>query len=384
MLNLASRTKTLDELLGLSFAAIDIPSAIRNRAVRRYQEVANWLSEYWAYGNGGEIYPQGSFRLGTVVAPISADGEYDMDLVCRLDIKSASITQAELKTRVGDALRAYVATMPIGLPQLEEGKRCWTLTYPGEPFHMDVLPAIPDPSGTPNAIQLTDRAVVRWQPSNPIAYAEWFHEVMAREMLLLKEAAARALDIEDVPEDEIKTTLQLAVQALKRHRDIFFAHDPKLGPASIIVTTLAAKAYTGGGSLYEVLTDVTRKMPTKVDVVDGQWVVENPVCDDENFADRWNGHPEKANAFFGWMTRAANDFGAYERAEGADEILESVRKSLGDEPARVAAAKLGDQVRNRRATGLLSVGGAGTIGAASRRSVPAHTFHGDAPKHPHA
>src|SRR4051812_12887277 len=165
MLDFESREQTLDELLGLSLAAIDIPAAIRARAVARYQEVASWLSGYWSYGSGGEVYPQGSFRLGTVVAPIHFACEYDIDLVCRVDLASTSITQTELKRRVGVALRAYVATSPVGDPRLKEGARCWTLEYPSEPFHMDVLPAVPDPTGAPNAIKLTDRDLVRWQPS---------------------------------------------------------------------------------------------------------------------------------------------------------------------------------------------------------------------------
>jgi hypothetical protein len=381
MINLESRHDTLDELLGLSFVAIDIPSQVRARAVNRYQEVADWLSAHWSHGGGGEVYPQGSFRLGTVVSPIHAAGEYDMDLVCRIDVQSTSISQRELKRRVGVALRAYVAISPVGLPRLEEGKRCWTLVYPGEPFHMDVLPAIPDLEGAQHAIKLTDRDLTRWQASNPIAFASWFRGVMVEELWVLKEAAAEArkLNVQDVPDDEIRTTLQRAVQALTRHRDIHFAGEVKVAPASVIITTLAARSYTGGGSLYDVLMDVTRRMPGQVQRVNGRYVVENPVCEDENFADRWNKHPEKADAFFAWIGQAAVDFGQFGHAEGADVLLESVRKSLGDVPARAVEAQIGAQVRNRRSNGLLTVGTTGVLGAVGRRNVPDHTFHGDAP-----
>jgi hypothetical protein len=246
---------------------------------------------------------------------------------------------------------------------------------------MDVLPAIPDPEGAQHAIKLTDRDLTLWQASNPIAFANWFRGVMVEELWVLKEAAAEALslNVQDVPDDEIKTTLQRAVQALKRHRDIHFAGEFKLAPASVIITTLAAQSYTGGGSLYDVLMDVTRRMPSQVERINGRYVVENPVCGNENFADRWHKHPEKADAFFAWIDQAAVDFGRFGHAEGADVLLESVRKTLGDVPARAAEAQIGAQLRNRRSNGLLTVGATGVLGAAGRRNVPDHTFHGDAP-----
>jgi len=39
------------------------------------------------------IYPQGSFRLGTVVRPDTRTGEYDIDLVCWLLIAKETVTQ---------------------------------------------------------------------------------------------------------------------------------------------------------------------------------------------------------------------------------------------------------------------------------------------------
>ena len=56
-----------------------------------------------------------------------------------------------------------------------------------------------------------------------------------------------------------KTPLQRAVQILKRHRDIMFAGDEDK-PVSIIITTLAAKAYQGDVSDF----DVAKEMITSV------------------------------------------------------------------------------------------------------------------------
>jgi hypothetical protein len=81
-----------------------------------------------------------------------------------------------------------------------------------------------------------------WLPSDPIRYADWFRDRMKTELLRKQAALAekRQSSIELVPESDVKTTLQRAVQALKRHRDLFFKEDPKAGPPSILITTLAA------------------------------------------------------------------------------------------------------------------------------------------------
>jgi hypothetical protein len=375
---MTDRGAQLDELLGLSIAEFDIPDDVYARAVARYEHAAAALAEHWPEG-AGEIYPQGSIRLGTVTAPVNHAGEYDFDLVCRRELVPQSTTKQELKLDVGTGLAGYVATGPQGRPRLSEGKRCWTLDYPREPFHMDVLPAIPDPDATGTAILLTDRELREWQHSDPIAFADWFHARMRTELVQLSEAVAKRMDIEQAPPSALKTTLQRTVQALKRHRDIHFASAPKDGPASVIITTLAARAYRGGGSLLEVLLDVSARMPGLVEHQNGLWLIPNPVAPEENFADRWNRHPERARRFFDWMERARADFAGLGSDLGLDTVLEKMAESFGEIPARRAGKRFGGEIVSVRGKGALGVAATGLLGPRSTRPVPSHTFHGDAP-----
>jgi hypothetical protein len=95
------RGAQLDEILDASISDFDIPAAVYERAVARYGQVGDWLSEYWTgSAGGGDVYPQGSFRLGTVVQPIDPRDDYDIDLVCRRDMSKESTTQELLKTDV--------------------------------------------------------------------------------------------------------------------------------------------------------------------------------------------------------------------------------------------------------------------------------------------
>jgi hypothetical protein len=380
------RQPMLDRLVGDAIASLDIPDNVYERAVARYEAVAAWLEERWLVsGVSGLIYPQGSFRLGTVVRPILADGEYDMDLVCRRDLRKESITQALLKDEVGRGLRDYAASRPEGSPRLEEGKRCWTLDYPVEPFHMDFLPSIPDLEATPDGLLITDREVRQWQHSNPVGFSEWFYTVMARELRDSRAVLAKQMEVEveEVAEWKVKTTLQRAVQALKRHRDLHFV-DRDFVPASIIITTLAGRAYRGGGDLYEVILAISGEMADYVEVRDGVLWVENPVQEKENFADRWRAEPRRADAFFEWIEAAHNDFASIGDDIGADRTLSRIAKSFGEGAKTAAAAALGNEIRDTRDRGALRVTSpTGALGAAAVGiPVRKHIFHGDPPASP--
>jgi Cyclic GMP-AMP synthase DncV-like, nucleotidyltransferase domain len=381
MLAATDSRQQLDQLLGAAIADFDIPDEVYERVVARYEGVGTWLSDYWDDSRSdGVIYPQGSIRLGTVVQPINPHDDYDIDLVCRRDLAKESTTQAALKGDVGRGLGLYVASGPDGTPTREEGKRCWTLDYPFEPFHMDVLPALPDTAATPNGILLTDRELREWQHSNPIDYASWFHQRMRQEFVSLREALAKQMDVDDVPEWKVKTTLQRAVQALKRHRDYHFADDPDNRPASIIVSTLAARAYAGDGPLYEVLLDVTSEMASLVERRDGIYWVPNPVQPKENFADRWQTHPERARCFFDWVERAQADFRSYGAELGVDRLLVKFARNFGERSSQRAGELLGGGLARARDAGTLGMAaGSGFLGRTATRPVPKHTFHGDDP-----
>ncbi len=382
----ADPNRLLDELLSSSIAEFDVPLAVQERAIARYEALGSWLAGHWgADPADGLIYPQGSIRLGTMVRPVTDGADYDVDLVCQRDIRKESTTQKELKADVGDGVAAFIASGPEGHPWRKEGKRCWTLDYPSEPFHMDVLPALPDLEALPNGILLTDREYRLWLPSNPVDYSTWFYERMAREFAEKRAhvAVAKQMEVEDVPDWYVKTTLQRAVQALKRHRDIHFEEEPETRPASIIITTLAARAYTGAGPLYEVLLEVVEKMPTQVEKRDGVWWVANPVQPKENFADRWRTKPGSADRFFSWMGQVQVDFAAVGAGRGLDRVVGNLAKSFGESPARRAGEKYGVELRDARVAGRLGMAaGTGTLAAATSRSIPRHTFHGDAPERP--
>ena len=144
---------------------------------------------------------------------------------------------------------------------------------------MDILPAIANVEQMPDGILLTDTELVRWQKSNPKEYAAWFHRAMATQFDRKRAEIAESLkaSIEDVPEWRVKTPLQRAVQLLKRHRDVYFKAAPDNRPVSIIITTLAARAYQNQENVYDAMAGLIADMPGPSNAGTAAGRVENPV-----------------------------------------------------------------------------------------------------------
>lgn len=304
--NISLNESRLSDLLAAIADQLDISEELYEEATLKYEEVGIWLAED-EEGLGPyspEIYPQGSFRLGTVVRPVDPECDYDIDLVCHLDLRKESTTQKDLKDMVGKRLKES----PVFSKILRPSRRCWNLDFPRQ-FHMDVLPAIANRERLPDGILLTDTELIRWQKSNPKEYANWFRRAMETQFVTKRAVLAEALNanIEDIPEWRVKTPLQRAVQLLKRHRDVYFAGDQENRPVSIIITTLAAHAYKNQDNVYDALAGLASDMPKYIEWRDGKWWVENPVEAGENFADKWNEKSSRRDAFVVWLNRIRND-----------------------------------------------------------------------------
>lgn len=357
---------------------LDIPSHVYEDAILKYEDVGEHLaaedSNLFAYNP--KIYVQGSFRLGTVIQPHGRGDEYDIDLVCQLEIKKESITQKGLKAKVGDRLLVREDLASI----LESARRCWTLNYSavaGMPsFHIDVLPSIPNEEGESTGILLTDAELTRWQKSNPLAYAEWFKMRMG---VFLQEnksvyAESMGISIDEVPDWRVKTPLQRCIQILKRHRDIHFEMNISAKPVSIILTTLAAHAYQGESDLFDALTGVTGRMHSYIENRNGRWWVQNPVDEGENFADKWNEYPDRRDAFIAWVLKVSEDFSTLAKAETVADGLIILEQSFGWQMMNMVAIDIGVERESLLPTAVTQAPLVPELGNSSHAIPPATQF----------
>lgn len=375
-----SAAELVAEVLTGTVELLDIPAELQAAAEATYEDVGLWMGDNLEGRRDWHVYPQGSMRLGTVVRPSPAD-EYDIDAVAECDVDKDHITQADLKALVGDALKGYVQAHrgdDKAPTDCEDGRRCWTLTYERQPFHMDVLPAIPNREA--GGIWLADRDMYRWLPSNPIAFADWFHRQAAAELATLRKeaAASRQVDVDAVPSWEVKTTLQQSVQVLKLHRNLYFADDLEARPPSCLVTTLAAQSYRGQRLLFDAVMDAASTIPSLIGRDGSRYVVANPVQPDENFADRWGEDPERARRFFAWLSDLEQTLErAAATAGGLDKMVAGLGERFGVEAVTKSAARLGQSRAAARRSGALTVTTAGALSTGAGMRVPDHVFHGD-------
>lgn len=374
----------LDKLTEL----LDITPAQFQKAKDHYNAVGNWLGKDDSPLNryNPEIYPQGSFRLGTVIKPISGEDEFDVDLVCKLQLSKNQVTQERLKKMVGDRLKenADYARMLAK----EEGRRCWTIDYQETPkFHMDILPAIRDEyvwllenkvsiDYAQHAICITDKEneeysilSENWQKSNPIGYANWFRDQMKVQLDAGRKVLAeqRKVSMQDIEEDEVKTPLQRAIQILKRHRDIMFGDDEDR-PISIIITTLAAKAYAEESDLLLALRNILDKMHSFIHTVSGVSVVENPVNPLENFADKWVEHPQREKNFRIWMKKAKEDIIELIEKNGFKNSVENLREVFGKRMVNKALNESGQAELAESTSSVISAIDSKVLSASHRES----------------
>jgi hypothetical protein len=111
-MNIQSRATTAEaeDYLEALADELEIPEHRYEQAETSYKSLGRWLnrenSSIRAFGP--EVYSQGSFALGTVIAPISDAEEYDIDAVCEFKkLSKRDITQKEMKRRLGVEVELY-------------------------------------------------------------------------------------------------------------------------------------------------------------------------------------------------------------------------------------------------------------------------------------
>ena len=355
--DLGTQRGCLEALLVGVVEELDISPELAEQARVQYGSVGRFLNSHGDnLGTASwDVYAQGSFPLGTVVRPKLEVESYDIDLVCQLGAPESSTTPARLKQEMGKALAGYAA-QEEGMG-IREARRCWTLECPHLGLHMDVLPSLPDRMGGPTGILITDHGVATWLKSDPKGYVGWFKARMEQELRDRKMAfaAERRSTTEEVPDFLFKTTLQQSVQALKRHRNIFFQDDWAMRPPSILVTTLAAHAYQGDQNLYEAVVMMAGTMASYIQR-DGQgWCVPNPSQPEENFADKWAANPELPHRFFAWIEQLKRDLDDLLLAQGLDRASIRLGEGWGKEVAARSAKHLGQFVHTKREAGALTM-----------------------------
>jgi hypothetical protein len=130
---------------------------------------------------------------------------------------------------------------------------------------------------------------------------------------------------------------------LKRHRDEMFKElDNDLKPISVIISTLAAHAYSNEESVGAALEGVLNRIDNHIEFDGFTYKIYNPTDKSENFADKWPEHPERQEAFFSWLNKVKDDFGALFSVSDIRVLSESTTRSLGKNVSEAALIRTKD------------------------------------------
>lgn len=386
---------------------ISITQTQFDNLVKSYGAVGKYIEEDpRLYEYSPLVFPQGSLRLGTIIQPVGKDDDLDVDLVIRLTGKSSYWTQADLKRIIGDRLKShgtYKEMLDV------EGRRCWTLLYRqnsesiSERYHMDILPAVAEvgydsvlrevlsrtyssEQAKRIAIRITDnrssdyytsRNIFSWHSSNPDAYAYWFADRCRTSKIILEGRSIMATIMPIGKLAKEKSVLQQVVQLLKRHRDIMFRNDHDDKPISIIITTLAARAYQGEDNIVQALCNVINHMPQFINKNGkDEYVVENPINPEENFADKWPAHPKRQQNFFRWLEAVSNDINVIFKSKGP-KLREELGRAVGSDVAAAVSKFLIDDHKINVRNGIAKVAGTGTVGNIGKSLNASNCFFGE-------
>lgn len=335
---------------------LDITPTMYKNAVAKYMSIVKYLENN---GIEADMYPQGSFALGTVVRPNAKDPDaaYDLDFVCQLRYTRDDLAAAELRKRVED----IITSSDLYGGKLTIYDRCFTIEYTdvgGVGFSIDIVPAADEneenkarlrsksknPSLIATAISIPKYCEknYNWITNNPKGYRVWFEDInapfqaasrMQYRQMLFEENRSVYASVEEIPEDLDRSAMQRIIQILKYHRDMYYSkikNGDDIKPISAIINTIVARislSVLASISVFDLLYYVLSEFATYAEHqtlteerfaerylgknvigrIGGMWIIENPANPEDNLADQWNQDASIPMHFFVWAKVVRED-----------------------------------------------------------------------------
>jgi hypothetical protein len=236
---------------------------------------------------------------------------------------------------------------------------------------MDILPAFPISTQHSNGfLKVPDREAHDWKDSNPKGYASWFQNRSDIKRFVLEKRAK----VEPLPARETtieKPPLKLAVQLMKRHRDILFKDNPDAAPVSIVLTTLAGEYY--GQELYisESIANILARI--SINLPPGRRLkVNNPSHPGEDLSERWNDSPELYQYFVKFIKDFQRSWRNVTETRGIPEISKILEDMFGEEVVVNVLKEQTEYLEKARREGRLSI--TNTTGILTTSSMPGTTL----------
>lgn len=335
---------------------LDISPSMYKNAVEKYTHLAQYLKDH---GIEADMYPQGSFALGTVVRPVAKneDASYDLDFVCQVRKSREQLSASELRKEV----EGILSSSNLYGGKLKIYDKCITVYYAdvgGIGFSIDIVPAADEsfdnkhrlatksnkPGLMTTAIAIPKHCEKNyvWITNNPKGYRTWFESINApfleavereQRLQILQENKSVYATIEEIPKEMVRSSVQRVIQILKYHRDVYysaFVDGDDTKPISAIIGTIVAQIaeyLPKNLSTFELLQHVLGDFNTYgqhqnlnesqfaslypgknlITKNGSRWEIKNPANPEDNLADQWNQDANIPRRFFRWIAAARED-----------------------------------------------------------------------------
>jgi hypothetical protein len=379
-------------------------------AVRRVETLAEWLDRVDSplRGKVTLIYAQGSMAINATIAARNTREDFDIDAIAQMILAPGTTAQQALDLlflaiRGEKGSRYYDVTT--------RNTRCVTVDYQG--MHVDFTPAELLPHREPRASHIfhhrpetPDLPGMRIV-ANPFGFAEWFIAVTPRasrfEEFFEKRSReadrllVRAAETEDVPEQipaYLKPPAVVALQLMKRFRNIQYAAREGRCPPSVMIACRVGTAGSGTGRPFAELCFQARsllKFFGEHQATGRLAQVINPTCPEDVFTDRWPGNLKTQVVFVDDLKFLVAQLARLENGADLETIQEVFARLFGEDVSRSVIEEFADRTGESIATGGLHTHrGAGRVDLAksrviaaspavitSSRAAPSHTFYGE-------
>jgi hypothetical protein len=401
----------LDAILADIAIAVQLPPGLHEKACDRYEAVRTFAERNGSPLRGRilQFYPQGSMAIDATTSTRGTDDEYDLDIVATLDVAPDDPPDLVL-----DLLFESIDGYPTSQKVIRQ-TRCVTVRY-ADRMCLDVTPAARLPNGAERESHIfhanpAEPAHRHFHvPMNAYGFGLWYRTRAPQEEKFgyafderFRKAYGYELraeaEVDDVPAQvpmSLKSVTTVALQLLKRFRNVAYAKSTGRIPPSVMMSCFAGRVAQPGQSLSDMVIRLARTIAGAIWQAGARRekiVLLNPVFQRDCFTDRWPENLSQQEEFAIKLTELADGLEHFKQ-HGADlETIQSwLREKFGSFVVSTAVDRFnerngrsvqGGSVTYTRQGGLFIPGapalaGVGSMAATGRvAAATPHTFRGD-------
>lgn len=386
-------------------------------AISRANVLSDWIDrpESPLHGRVTLTYAQGSMAYNATIARRLRTDEFDIDIIAQIIVRPG-MTAKQVLDELYEAVRGAPGSRYYKMT--ERRNRCVTVHY-ADGMHLDITPAMLAPDRSPRtSLIFNHKPEDRTDPSgyalwaNPHGFAEWFkartpaseafaRAYMAREQQWAATYEVRA-DMEMVPEQKPpheKSMAVIALQLLKRNRNVRFDGRTGRRPPSVMLSKLAAEVAVQTGSLLDQLLGLARHVRGTIGLAHEQGrliAVTNPSCVEDVFTDRWPATLRDQEIYLGDLDHLISELHELQRPDCSLPEMQTILSDLfGETPTLEVVKSYVDRLGGAVSTGTCyqeprsgridvvrsGLAAPAIVGSSSSKSfaAPSHTNFGSEP-----